>query len=187
VNRLQNSKASIATIIASGGTLAVLATVAVGCGQHHAIAAADHTTTEASPALRHRTSSTTTNASSKPGGPFVGTCPKVIAATCVPGTHYEGSIVCVDRHGNKATARTPTQQDLTRLNKGTPKAEREFRQTGKLAYGLTHPPSELSIRRLPNGSFYGICEWGGNTHPATAAANRDQRLTKWTTGLTPKI
>jgi hypothetical protein len=172
VNRLPNRTASIARLIVCGGTLALLAMTAVGCGHHHPSATGDHTTTEAKSNTPHSTASSTTNTPATPGGTFVGRCPKVIAATCVPGIRYERgpNVICVNRHGNKATARTPTPQDLARLKKQAPEAEREFRKTRKLPYGLTHPPSQLFIRRLPNGSFYGICEWGGDT-PAIAAEN----------------
>jgi hypothetical protein len=146
----------------------VLMALAVGCGSHHVAANGAHAVTKPTSTVPHNTSAATHEKPSTVGGPFTGTCPKVIAATCVPGTKYEGSGVCVRRRGNKAIARTLTPQDLLRLKKGSAKAEKEFRKTGKLPYGLTHPPTEVIIHMLPNGQFHGICEWGKNPALLTA-------------------
>ena len=146
MNRLANAQASIARLIAGGGTLALLATTAVGCGHHHPSATGDHTTTEAKSNTPHSTASSTTNTPATPGGTFVGRCPKVIAATCVPGIRYERgpNVICVNRHGNKATARTPTPQDLARLKKQAPEAEREFAEDPQTAV-RADPPTLATV------------------------------------------
>ncbi len=157
----------------AGAIALVLMALAVGCGSHHVAAIGAHTVTLPASTVPHNPSASTHAKPSTVGGPFTGTCPKVIAATCVPGTKYEGSGVCVNRHGNTATARSLTRQDLRRTKKEkkeAAKAEKEFRKTGKLPYGLTHPPTELSLRRLPNGKFYGVCEWG-HVNPAPLPEN----------------
>lgn len=95
-----------------------------------------------------------------PTGTFVGTCPKVIAANCVPGVRYEKGppVVCVG-HGNPRLARTATPADLRRLKRES-KAEAE--------HALAHPPTQLFLHILPNGKARGICVWGRS--PANTAA-----------------
>lgn len=131
-------------------TVAVIAilvtTLSSGCGSHQTA------TKEHSPAATKPTSTATQTTATTParaksttgGGPFVGTCPKLIAANCVPGRKYEGSVVCVG-HGDIQTARTPTPADLQHL-------------PGK----LSPPPTQIFLHMLPNGKARGICVWGRN-------------------------
>lgn len=143
----------------------VIALLASGCGSHNLAS----TSSRAGRVPASRTHASPHKKSSSRVGPAIDTCPKIIAANCIPGVHYEStSIVCVGR-GNVRTARTPTSTDLRRMNKEAAKADEEFRKTGKLPDILRHPPSQLFLHMLPHGQARGICVWGKN--PAAGAAN----------------
>lgn len=134
---------------------ALLMALATGCGSQQATQKeSGPATTKPTATLPGTTTKTPTNETSPTtSGPFVGTCPKAIAANCVPGRRYEGfSIVCVG-HGDVQTARTPTQADLRHPPQGK----------------LSPPPTQVFLRMLPNGKARGICVWGRN--PLLQAAN----------------
>jgi hypothetical protein len=69
-------------------------------------------------------------------------------------------VICTGR--NRTIARTPTKEDLKRLKRNAAKALKHT-ATGK----VPKRPSEITGRRLPNGTFSGACNYGPQT-PAAA-------------------
>jgi len=69
------------------------------------------------------------------------------------------AVVCVGQH--KSVARSPTKKDFKRLKRNAAKVRKEA-EAGK----APKMPSEITGRRLPNGTFSGTCLYGGQ-HPAT--------------------
>lgn len=169
LNRFAHTSGGHAAGGAVRATAVVVALLAAGCGSHPVASKSSQSGRVPAPPPRP----TSPHAkSSAVVGPTVGTCPKLIAANCIPGVQYESrtGIVCVG-HGNVRTARTPTPADLRRVNKESAKADDEFRKTGRLPYILRHPPSQVFLHMLPGGKARGICVWGKN--PAAVAANTE--------------
>jgi hypothetical protein len=70
-------------------------------------------------------------------------------------------VICTGRH--RTIARTPTKEDLRRLKRNAPNALKQA------ATGMTPKmPTEITGRRLPDGTFSGTCLYGPQT-PATTA------------------
>lgn len=151
-------------------TAAVVVAVAAGCGSHRTTPK-QTTRTSTTPKAASRTAIEKKLAA---GGEVPNTCPKSIAANCIPG-RMEGAIECVGRKGR--IARTPTMRDFRRMDEEAAKAE-QARREGKTPKRAKHrkPPATLSLHRLPDGRELGTCNYGGGPpvpvpSPASIAAN----------------
>lgn len=145
--------------LAPAAALAVaLAAVAAGCGSHHSAVKRPATAAPHRPLSRLQAEKIISK-----GGELPDTCPKSIAANCVPG-RMEGEVVCV---GPKArVARTPTMKDFRRMDAEAAKAQRERRESRKpTPPKRRRPPATLSLRRLPSGRLAGTCNYGSGPPP----------------------
>lgn len=152
--------------LAAAAIAVVLTAVAAGCGSHHGAAKkpGNAPTEPAAAARRRPMSRLQIEKILSRGGELPDTCPKSIAANCVPG-RMEGMIVCVGRQGR--IARTPTIGDFRRMDAEAAKAQRERRE-GKEPMPPEHRrlPATITAHRLPNGRLVGTCNYGRGPTPA---------------------
>lgn len=158
-------------LAAAAGIAIVLAAVVAGCGSHHGAAKkpAHASSRQATAAHRRPLSRLEIEKILSRGGELPDTCPKSIAANCVPG-RMEGAIVCVGRKGR--VARTPTMGDFRRMDAEAAKAQRERREGKKPKPPKRRRiPATLSLHRLPSGREVGTCNYGSGPPPVPSPSS----------------
>lgn len=143
----------------------VLAVMGAGCGsQRSAVKTPVHAPKKPATVARRRPlSRLQVEKILSRGGELPNTCPKAIAANCVPG-RMEGVIVCVGPKGR--IARTPTMRDFRRMDAEAARAQRERRE-GRKPTPPKHrkPPTTITGHILPSGRLAGTCNYGSGPPP----------------------
>lgn len=143
--------------------IAFVLVAAAGCGSHAAVKRTGHNAAKRTSTAPSSASTSAAEKALTKGGLVTGTCPKSIAATCVPGRKFYVG-VCVGP--GRRTARTPTLQDLRNLDRERAAAKTELREGKRPKRSKT--PATLSLHMLPNGKVVGSCNYGGGPPPAPA-------------------
>lgn len=151
--------------LAGAAAIAVMLTaVLAGCGAQHSTATTPpRVAKKPATASRRPMSRLQIERILSRGGELPDTCPKAIAANCVPG-RMEAAGVCVGRKGR--IARTPTMRDFRRMQAEAARVQREREGKTPKPQKQRKPPTTITGHMLPSGRFVGTCNYGSGPRPA---------------------